>query len=1162
MVRISAPVRHVLPRSRSGLPAQLLLTVAVVCGGLAALPASSVAEGSDLISGGLVSSDWTTPLSSVPGTSREGVAQFQELAREQEAAEKAEEERLASPAARAERDASRTAHGDLPDAAALELLRGEFSPILRSPIPDTETLVGGDKIAAFIGDSAMRIEGRDGRPNRLIDSQVALRVTDDNGVKQPTDFDWTRAGDQYEPETAGPDVAASVDMADGVEVGPLRVTPAGDAEAKILDADTIAYPNSEVDTDLAVNTTPNGIETFHQLRSPDAPESLHMRLNVPSDAALRTNESGGAEVVRGGQTLATAQAPLAVDAQGKDVPVSFEIDGNVLKIKVAHRSMDVAYPLLVDPTFELVTENWAGYGPVGSPGAYTDTWFHDRPVKGLQYWVWNTNYNSIYSGYGTDHYARDTHCVNVASWGLNNCFGPAHGGGTNWNLGSGGRSVGETGLHINIRPNLGYANFSLGQWLYHPPGTTTRIYRADFGVKFLRKKSANNYPLMYTGVWSYPDNNWATLEGHPGGAISEDSYGGLTHNWSALWASTRPGPQAVSFGFSNFSGATQSVPAWRTGYMGGAIIQLTDPEGATATSAQLSSDSTSGASWTADGTYKIDAQGTDPGLGVAGFEVTAPIAGGTTKWDFWSPGCPGTRTSPCPATSPTTRLTAILGRDANPQAAGTQPLREGTNSIEVRAFDALGQVGAAKTIAVKVDRTGPTPGVSGALHDTLDGQWVADGSYPVNVNAQDSYSGVKSLALSIDGIQVGPTIPAPSQSSGAGLSHTFNVDTTGLKYGRHDITVTAIDWTGNRSDENWRILADGRETTFKLSPGATLAEIQSISSAGDEVLSLTDTRSGDKAGGYAVDGEEISSALSSYREDYQETEGPGTEPQIAELVFGGSVPTASLGSLAAKVASREELNRSSLPPLETEPDEEEPASLLEYIDSLFNADVAAEAQEIDPRTDDDPEPQAAAQRKKFAPQYGSSHMFVRNVGERTQRIHHTFTWTADNWQGEFDNTFPIPQDAYEHDFKLKNYSNPGSFWNRHPGCGDSSQNFWAVLKGKSWFATGKDVSDGDPYFDSANATDSCRELDFTVGFYSPRNLKTGRKYGSIIRARPGNTSSSIYHVVAQRSTKDCPLHRPGCIAPLGRGGEKKKLIPSGTVPDCRRWRQGRGNRPC
>ncbi len=74
-----------------------------------------------------------------------------------------------------------------------------------------------------------------------------------------------------------------------------------------------------------------------------------MVVSVPSTVAdsagaqLRTlaghgvDKRDGAEVVRGGEQVMAVSPPVAVDAQGRDVPTTMRVDGNEVVIETPHR---------------------------------------------------------------------------------------------------------------------------------------------------------------------------------------------------------------------------------------------------------------------------------------------------------------------------------------------------------------------------------------------------------------------------------------------------------------------------------------------------------------------------------------------------------------------------------------------------------------------------------------------------------------------------------------------------------------------------------------------------------------------------------------------------------------------------------------------------------
>lgn len=218
----------------------------------------------DLMDGTIVTTPVFSANSQKPGMSDRGFAQMREEAARLERRDEAAERELASPAAVAERQRSRTANDNLDDAEAAQLLRAQFSDLLASPVPDARSLIGDDRLLAFDGDAVMRIDGQDGRPDRLVDSQVPLRAVDPDsgGAVQPTDLDLVPSGGGLEPKTGLVDVQLPLAAQDGVKVGPARVVPNGEGSLERVTAETAAYPNIGRDTDLAVTATPTGLETF------------------------------------------------------------------------------------------------------------------------------------------------------------------------------------------------------------------------------------------------------------------------------------------------------------------------------------------------------------------------------------------------------------------------------------------------------------------------------------------------------------------------------------------------------------------------------------------------------------------------------------------------------------------------------------------------------------------------------------------------------------------------------------------------------------------------------------------------------------------------------------------------------------------------------------
>ena len=101
------------------------------------------------------------------------------------------------------------------------------------------------------------------------------------------------------------------------------------------------------------------------------------RVALPVGARLE-ERAGGAVVSRGGVVLARVPAPVARDAEGSVVPVSMRVSGRDLLLSVALRDREVAYPVLVDPTFTLKYEGSKGWTYKGGEGV---AWEHGSALS-------------------------------------------------------------------------------------------------------------------------------------------------------------------------------------------------------------------------------------------------------------------------------------------------------------------------------------------------------------------------------------------------------------------------------------------------------------------------------------------------------------------------------------------------------------------------------------------------------------------------------------------------------------------------------------------------------------------------------------------------------------------------------------------------------------
>lgn len=121
---------------------------------------------------------------------------------------------------------------------------------------------------------------------------------------------------------------------------------------------TALYPGAGRDVEIAVqglDTTnmpgiKSGVRSIITVSSAQAPTRYEFPLTLPSGASPKLQSDGSVQVVdRGGKVLGAFGAPWAVDASGRSVPTTFEVEGNTLLQRVPHRGY--TYPVIADPVW-------------------------------------------------------------------------------------------------------------------------------------------------------------------------------------------------------------------------------------------------------------------------------------------------------------------------------------------------------------------------------------------------------------------------------------------------------------------------------------------------------------------------------------------------------------------------------------------------------------------------------------------------------------------------------------------------------------------------------------------------------------------------------------------------------------------------------------------
>lgn len=711
-----------------------------------------------------------------------GVETFMEAVRDNADRAAQFKRRLASPESRSKRIESRTKFLGVADAVAVAVAEGEFGEQLRgarAPFALDE-IAQGRQVREFLDDRTVVLAGQGDKPPLLVESPWPIRTLDDDGKKRMVDLSLEQTAEGFVPANAVADVQlpARLDGEEGIDVGSVSIVPEGAAEGQLAGgpSDRVIYPNAQMDTDVVITPIDTGVEVFWQLRSPRSPEELTLDLHLPEGALVQEAGDGSAVVQRDGKRLTAVRPPFAIDAQGADVPVTMAVRGDQLVLSVQHRDVDLAYPVLVDP----IIEDYWGYPNRGA-------WFDQNEYALSRLnpdWAWqsvNIDWNA---------YAPRDDCYEAVSCDARIGHEDTY---DYWKA---------DGLHIYVRPvsEMTYPAHTIGQWLYLPPGVTTRI--AELGLySFYHRRGGSQNPVMFTGIYSYPMGNWVSVTPH----TQDHAYHTLQY-----FAPNSPGPQAAAFGFH--TPVTVGNGNWRDGYIGAAVLALTDPEVPTITGGTMKrlSDPENGDTpvWEAydhatqfvkpQDQLSVTPHATDPGLGVKKVQIT-----GNGISDHAESNCIGNKVLPCHPDW----AAAFPGQDAALRFS-VQNLPDGPNTVTLHAWDALGHQGG-HSFPIKVDSTPPViTGQAGSLWDNRESDALqpeeqvvlSPGTHGISFAASDvgngvTAAGVGRMEIRVDGsTEYEEVSPCPTGNCTRSLSWTYDTAKFG---GRHKVELYVRDGADN-----------------------------------------------------------------------------------------------------------------------------------------------------------------------------------------------------------------------------------------------------------------------------------------------------------------------------------------------------------------------------
>lgn len=436
-----------------------------------------------------------------------------------EAEEAARERALQTPEAVTQRRESRYAFADLNAAEAQELFLAVFAKQLETLNGDPARWLSDASIAQPLGESAATVS-KDG-DTMLLDATIPLRAADEDGDLRKVDLSLeAKPGGALEPANPLVDLRIPGQVDEPLLIGEegIALTPvgaAGDRGAQLLGDKNVFYADAlgpAADTDQIVSPTATGVEIFDLLRSADSPEEVRFEVDLPEGAELRSDGNGGAQILRGEESLASIPFPHATDAQGTVIPVDLSIEGSTVALHVAHREADVAYPLILDPA---ILNDWYNY-----------SWANGHNFQVLENGTWNAQGNTGWIQTGTS-------CLVTCFW-------------------SSGR-----GLYIGMQSgNHSPSNYS--QWLFSAPNPNS--YLAGAWINPFRREDYNcgsyNQPHDYVGMWhngawniapkinqakiyGYTDpNSWGStliIGMHTGGGVNIPCRRDLAVGGTAIW---------------------------------------------------------------------------------------------------------------------------------------------------------------------------------------------------------------------------------------------------------------------------------------------------------------------------------------------------------------------------------------------------------------------------------------------------------------------------------------------------------------------------------------------------------------------------------------------------------------------------------------------------
>ncbi len=707
----------------------------------------------------------TSPLGSlvVPGVDELAGG---ELARDQHQA------RLMNPEAVGLREVSRTKFENLSARQAVKLAGEAFPAVIDHPVGGPPQLPSGERIVGYVANNAAAVALPEGK-HGVVESLQPIAVPSGHGHFAPIDLGLRQSGDGYTPTTSDVGVQIPTQLsegigmpADGVSLTPVSASgqPLAGSQGAV-DGASVLYANTQTDTDTIAKPTTGGFEIDSLLRSVDSPTTLYFRVGMPAGAKLVNDTGpGGARVVLDGETIAAIAAISAQDAEGTSVPVKMRATDGTLAVDVATGFGEYDYPIDVDPRAYDET--------LGLPGPSEST--TETNLESDSETDWRFHYEG-----GSFREYMGTGPVMEALGSVSN------------------QEHDEFRYGAHGQASVGFLEEESSAGVSEQSGAITKIEFASH---------ANS------------KENQLTLAG------AGQSYSKVKEGFGDLWNESEKGYR----GYNNENlvrimqtannSASEGYGFWLDLYNAWVgIYQEKGPEVSFNTSEAIIGESGrqnvlygSGGGWLGEANGAVEIIAKDPGLGVSDLRIKDLTAGAHGEhWEFNDPvyeehKCTGVWCNPTFKTNGANGMYFTYNKE----------MAEGANTFELCAEDKA-LTNACTDATVNVDNTRPSKIKLNGI--AAEGAELNATQHPVTVEATDERSGIKSIALAVDGREVGS--PAGSCSPGeCTATGAWTIDGESIGAGEHKLVATATDFAGNQKTFEMTF-AIRNATAMSIGPG-------------------------------------------------------------------------------------------------------------------------------------------------------------------------------------------------------------------------------------------------------------------------------------------------------------------------------------------------------